>query len=212
MVRRFSEVQRRARLARRHRLAPEARVDEPTDVLDGIVALHATDAATVHLSALARLRDGTPVAPPRYRLQAPTLGPALAAVLLDNLRARPRLFTPGLPLLDVQGLSADSLLLVLLMGTTRPISGAAREELRRPTQLRAALGGQFGTRPRTDDLLSAYVLNGWGAGVMLPFEALQLRQAIDGVHAPPLRRFLELYAEDLAGPLHALADELPAAG
>ena len=45
-------------MAVRHHLAPSARVDEPTQIVDGVLALHATDPATVHLSALARLRDG----------------------------------------------------------------------------------------------------------------------------------------------------------
>ncbi|WP_372660009.1 winged helix DNA-binding domain-containing protein [Amycolatopsis kentuckyensis] len=49
----ISTSQRRARLAVRHHLAaPAARV---TDAVNGVVALHATDPATVHLSASARL-------------------------------------------------------------------------------------------------------------------------------------------------------------
>ncbi|WP_020672712.1 winged helix DNA-binding domain-containing protein [Amycolatopsis nigrescens] len=45
--------QRRARLARRHALA--ARAGTPEEVAHGVVALHATDPATVHLSVAARL-------------------------------------------------------------------------------------------------------------------------------------------------------------
>lgn len=56
---RIGNDQRRARLVRRHLLAPEARLDDPAAVSDALVALHATDPASVHLSALARLRDGT---------------------------------------------------------------------------------------------------------------------------------------------------------
>jgi len=51
--------ERRARLALRHRLAPQARCDDPTEVAAGVVALHATDPASVYLSVLARLRNGT---------------------------------------------------------------------------------------------------------------------------------------------------------
>ncbi|MGH3611678.1 MAG: winged helix DNA-binding domain-containing protein [Pseudonocardia sp.] len=52
-------MERRARMAVRHLLAPGAQVDRPEQVVDGILALHATDPATVHLSALIRLRGGT---------------------------------------------------------------------------------------------------------------------------------------------------------
>src|SRR4051794_31888863 len=51
--------QRRARLGRRHHLAsPAGSVEEAAD---GVVVLHATDPATVYLSARAR-RGSTPVA------------------------------------------------------------------------------------------------------------------------------------------------------
>ncbi len=46
--------QRRARLGLRHRLAPGALADSVTEVADSVVALHATDPASVYLSALAR--------------------------------------------------------------------------------------------------------------------------------------------------------------
>lgn len=51
----LSVEDRRARLAGRHLLAPAARAGTPEEVVDALVALHSTDAATVHLSALARL-------------------------------------------------------------------------------------------------------------------------------------------------------------
>lgn len=53
---------RRNRLGRRHRLAPSARAATPSEAADAVVALHATDAATVYLSARARLtgNDGPP--------------------------------------------------------------------------------------------------------------------------------------------------------
>ncbi len=59
-VRRITDEERQARLAVRHRLAPEARADDVTAATSDIVALHATDAATVYLSAYARLTDPPP--------------------------------------------------------------------------------------------------------------------------------------------------------
>ncbi|MFJ8161948.1 winged helix DNA-binding domain-containing protein [Streptomyces sp. NPDC096136] len=49
---------RRHRLGRRHRLAPSARAATTSGAADAVVALHATDAATVYLSARARLAEG----------------------------------------------------------------------------------------------------------------------------------------------------------
>ncbi|MBW8805976.1 MAG: AlkZ family DNA glycosylase [Catenulisporales bacterium] len=51
----ISADERRARLATRHLLAPGARAARAEDVVEALVALHSTDAATVYLSALARL-------------------------------------------------------------------------------------------------------------------------------------------------------------
>ncbi|GAB2958095.1 winged helix DNA-binding domain-containing protein [Saccharothrix stipae] len=51
----IDDAARRARLARRHRLATRAAAVE--DVVDAVVGLHATDPATVYLSACARLDD-----------------------------------------------------------------------------------------------------------------------------------------------------------
>nr|WSW68066.1 winged helix DNA-binding domain-containing protein [Streptomyces sp. NBC_00995] len=53
---RISDEQRRIRIGRRHLLAPSTRPESPVAVADALVALHATDAATVFLSACARLR------------------------------------------------------------------------------------------------------------------------------------------------------------
>ncbi len=50
-------AQRRARLARRHHLAPGARARSPIDVARDMVGLHATDPASVYLAALARTTD-----------------------------------------------------------------------------------------------------------------------------------------------------------
>jgi hypothetical protein len=52
-----SDDQRRARLATRHLLAPGLRATSAEAVADALVALHSTDAATVYLSAMARLRS-----------------------------------------------------------------------------------------------------------------------------------------------------------
>ncbi|MFF5723379.1 winged helix DNA-binding domain-containing protein [[Kitasatospora] papulosa] len=52
---RIDDKQRRLRLGRRHLLAPAARASSVVAVADAVVALHATDAATVFLSACARL-------------------------------------------------------------------------------------------------------------------------------------------------------------
>src|SRR5687767_14446710 len=53
--RRVDVAERRARLGLRHRLAGNPATD-PVEVARDLVALHATDAATVYLSAWARLR------------------------------------------------------------------------------------------------------------------------------------------------------------
>ena len=49
--------ERRARLARRHCLAGDARATTPADAASSVVALHSSDPATVFLSARARVRD-----------------------------------------------------------------------------------------------------------------------------------------------------------
>ena len=48
-------AERRARLARRHRLAPGERAGDVVEAADSLVCLHATDPATVFLSAWARV-------------------------------------------------------------------------------------------------------------------------------------------------------------
>jgi hypothetical protein len=55
-TRRISDQERRARLALRHHLAPEARVAGPVQVARDLVGLHGTDPASVFLAAWARLR------------------------------------------------------------------------------------------------------------------------------------------------------------
>jgi Winged helix DNA-binding domain len=54
-VRTFAVDERRARLARRHFLAPGIRAAALAELADGLVGVHATDPATVFLSARARL-------------------------------------------------------------------------------------------------------------------------------------------------------------
>jgi Winged helix DNA-binding domain len=60
-MRRFEVAERRARLLRRHHLAPACRAADPVAAADGVVCLHATDPATVYLSVWARV-DGVSVA------------------------------------------------------------------------------------------------------------------------------------------------------
>jgi len=47
--------ERRARLARRHRLLPRTRVDDVATIADDLVALHSSDPVTVYLSAMVRM-------------------------------------------------------------------------------------------------------------------------------------------------------------
>lgn len=56
-VRVIGDAERRARLGRRQLLAPSVRAARVEDVADAVVGLHATDAATVYLSACARLAE-----------------------------------------------------------------------------------------------------------------------------------------------------------
>lgn len=51
----ISDRERRRRLGRRHLLAPSVRAGSPVSVADAVVALHATDAATLFLSLCARM-------------------------------------------------------------------------------------------------------------------------------------------------------------
>jgi len=60
-MRRMDDEERRARIGRRHRLASSAAATDAVEATDALVALHATDPATVHLSVAARV-PGTTVA------------------------------------------------------------------------------------------------------------------------------------------------------
>jgi hypothetical protein len=59
-VLKIAPAERRARLATRHRLAPEHRADDVLQATRSLVCLHATDPATVYMSARARV-DGMAV-------------------------------------------------------------------------------------------------------------------------------------------------------
>ncbi len=49
-----TDIERRARLVRRHALAPESRLTDPVAVADSVVCLHSTEPASVHLAVAAR--------------------------------------------------------------------------------------------------------------------------------------------------------------
>jgi hypothetical protein len=72
---RMTVDERRARLARRHRLAPAGRTDDVVAIANSLVALHSTDPATVFLSAAARMRD-------------PSVEPLEAALYVDRTLVR----------------------------------------------------------------------------------------------------------------------------
>ena len=59
-MRRIEVAERRARLARRHRLAPGLRAGDVVEAARSLVCFHATDPASVYLSAWARV-DGMTV-------------------------------------------------------------------------------------------------------------------------------------------------------
>jgi hypothetical protein len=56
-MRKFTVEERRARLARRHHLAPGNRAASATEVAGDIVGLHSTDPATVFVAAWARMKN-----------------------------------------------------------------------------------------------------------------------------------------------------------
>jgi Winged helix DNA-binding domain len=57
MPRTIPVAERRARLARRHRLTAGERTDDVAAIADSLVALHSSDPVTVYLSAAARMAD-----------------------------------------------------------------------------------------------------------------------------------------------------------
>ncbi|GAA1895175.1 winged helix DNA-binding domain-containing protein [Actinomadura bangladeshensis] len=106
-MRSMTPAERRARLALRHRLAPQARTDDVLDIARSMVVLHATDPATVFLSVAARSVGAGPeaveralyddrtllrmLAMRRTMFVAPTeLVPVLQASTADGLAAKQR--------------------------------------------------------------------------------------------------------------------------
>jgi len=59
MTKRITVDERRARLARRHRLPDETRAGSAVEVAASVVGLHGTDPASVYLAAAARMRSAT---------------------------------------------------------------------------------------------------------------------------------------------------------
>jgi hypothetical protein len=107
-VRTIGDAERRARLARRHHLAPSARSDDVAVVARDLVALHSTDPASVHLAAWARLHEPTIAAVDRALYDDRTLlrmlgmrrtmfvvptdlAPVVQAACTDAIAARERL-------------------------------------------------------------------------------------------------------------------------
>ena len=60
-MREIDDAERRARLARRHAVAPQHRVGDPVAATEAVVVLHSTEPATVHLSLHARVEGLTRV-------------------------------------------------------------------------------------------------------------------------------------------------------
>lgn len=52
-------AERRARMARRHRLAPGTSIDDVVPIAESLVVLHSTDPVTMYLSAAARMANPT---------------------------------------------------------------------------------------------------------------------------------------------------------
>jgi len=78
-VQHLGVAERRARLARRHRLADETRADDDAvAIARSVVVLHATDPATVVLSALARMQRPDPMVVTRALFEDRTLVRMLA--------------------------------------------------------------------------------------------------------------------------------------
>ena len=57
-IRAVADRERRARLARRHRLLAGERTDDVTAIAESLVALHSSDPATVYMSVLTRMVEG----------------------------------------------------------------------------------------------------------------------------------------------------------
>jgi hypothetical protein len=117
-MRRFATDERRARLAVRHHVAAPARVGDVVDAARGVVCLHATDPATVYLSAWVRMTEPTLEAVDRALYEDRTL--------VRMLAMRRTMFV--VPVEDAPVLHAAASL------------GVARGERRRNRELVARLG------------------------------------------------------------------------
>jgi hypothetical protein len=170
-VRRIDDDGRRVRLAVRHHLTGPARADSVMGVAADLVALHATDPASVHLAALARMRDGSAAAVERAlyddRVLVRALGmrrtmfvlpvdllPVVQAACTDEIAARERRRT--VQFLQEAGVAADvpAWLAEVEAGTLRALTvrgeatGAelASDEGRLRTVVPYAVGTAYETR------------------------------------------------------------------
>ncbi|MEU8546310.1 winged helix DNA-binding domain-containing protein [Streptomyces roseoverticillatus] len=99
-LRHITPAERRARLGRRHLLAPSARAGVPEHVAEALVGLHATDPATVYLAAAARMTHPTVTAidTALYDGPAPDSEPVLARIrcMRRTMFVTPRRLSPTL--------------------------------------------------------------------------------------------------------------------
>jgi hypothetical protein len=167
----FDDDVRRARLAVRHHLAGPARGDRAVEIAADLVALHATDPASVHLAVLARMRNGTPATVERAlyddRVLVRALGmrrtmfvlpvdllPVVQAACTDEIAARERRRT--VQFLQEAGIAADvpAWLAEVEAATVRALAargeatGAelASDEARLRTVVRYAVGKPYESR------------------------------------------------------------------
>ncbi|MFA1548092.1 winged helix DNA-binding domain-containing protein [Actinomadura chokoriensis] len=103
-MRSMNPAERRARLALRHRLAPQARTDDVLDIARSMVVLHATDPATVFLSVAARSVDAAPDAVERALYDDRTLLRMLA--MRRTMFVAPTELVPVLQASTANGLAA----------------------------------------------------------------------------------------------------------
>ncbi|NVI87308.1 winged helix DNA-binding domain-containing protein [Actinomadura sp. BRA 177] len=103
-MRSMNPAERRARLALRHRLAPQARTDDVVDIARSMVVLHATDPATVFLSVAARSIEAVPAAVERALYDDRTLLRMLA--MRRTMFVAPTGLVPVLQASTANGLAA----------------------------------------------------------------------------------------------------------
>ncbi|WP_438483835.1 winged helix DNA-binding domain-containing protein [Streptomyces sp. S186] len=77
---RITPAQRRSRLVRRHLLAPSLRKEKAEAVAEALIGLHATDPATVYLTAAARMHTPTAAAIDHSLYHAPNGTPGLERI------------------------------------------------------------------------------------------------------------------------------------